>query len=64
MECSSGKLSFETFEQAKKVVNSANKPRTHHYQHGKRVNRGQNKRPKRVYKCTECGMYHLTSQKK
>lgn len=42
MECSSGKLSFETFEQAQKVVNSANKPRTHHYQHGKRVNRGQN----------------------
>jgi hypothetical protein len=63
MECSSGKLSFETFAEAQKVVNTASRQK-HHYTHGRRVNRRQNKKPKRVYKCLECGKYHLTSQNK
>lgn len=64
ISCSTGKICFETFAEAKSVVNNANRTRTHHYSSGKRVNRGASKKPKRVYECEECGCYHLTSQNK
>ncbi len=56
------KLSFESFDEAQKVVNKANKG-NRHYINGKRVSHRQTKKPKRVYKCPECCLYHLTSQK-
>lgn len=64
MYCSSGKISFETFSEAQRIINKANKSNTHSYKRGKRLNRQTNKRPKRVYKCDECGKYHLTSKLK
>jgi hypothetical protein len=57
------KITFNTFDEAQKVVNKANNtPRI--YSTGKRVNRRQSYKPKRVYKCDVCGLYHLTSMKK
>lgn len=52
------KLSFDSFSEGQKVVNKA-------LSWGRGNRRRQNsKKPKRVYKCPECGMYHLTSKKK
>ena len=52
------KLNFETFAEAQKVVNKA-------LSFGRTTIRRLNqKKPKRVYHCPDCGMYHLTSQKK
>lgn len=53
------KLSFDTYSEAQTVINKAN---TWGRVTGKR--RLQNKKPKRVYKCPDCGKYHLTSKKK
>ncbi|MDD4972476.1 MAG: hypothetical protein PHT07_23850 [Paludibacter sp.] len=52
------KLSFDTFFEGQKVVNNATNI-------GRRQNRHRATRvPKRVYKCPDCGKYHLTSKKK
>ena len=52
------KIAYESFTDAQKVVNRALKI-------GRTMNRRMaNKKPKRVYKCELCGLYHLTSQKK
>jgi len=52
------KLSFDTFFEGQKVVNSA-------MSMGRRKNRHRaTKKPKRVYFCSDCGKYHLTSKKK
>ena len=52
------KLSFDTFFEGQKVVN-------HAVNIGRRKNRHlATKMPKRVYKCPDCGKYHLTSKKK
>jgi hypothetical protein len=56
------KLSYESFAEAQKVVNMANNSKRK-YIDGRRVNRNQNKKPKRAYKCEKCGLYHMTSQK-
>jgi hypothetical protein len=55
-----GKTSFDTFEQAQKVVNSFSKKGR---AYGKSQRRMATKKPKRVYKCPYCGNYHLTSKK-
>lgn len=54
------KIGYETFEEAKHVVNYANKMGRKR----QKQRRLQCKKPKRVYKCPECGLYHLTSQNK
>jgi hypothetical protein len=52
------KLSFDSFFEANKVINSASKI-------GRTKNRHRAcKKPKRAYKCEVCGKYHLTSLKK
>ena len=61
-KCPTGKLSFDTCFEAQKVINSASK-RKRVYDGKKRVNRGQNKRPKRAYRCELCNKWHLTSKK-
>lgn len=53
------KLSFETFSEAQKVINKAGKIG----RSCKGARKRATKKPKRVYKCQYCGMYHLTSQK-
>lgn len=52
------KLSFDSFFEAQKVVNKA-------MSYGRAINRHRsNKKPKRCYKCPDCGKVHLTSKKK
>jgi len=52
------KLEFDSFFEGQKVVNVAQRI-------GRRTNRHRaTKHPKRVYKCPDCGKYHLTSKKK
>lgn len=52
------KIGYNTYAEAKKVVNNAQKI-------GRVKHRNlSNKRPKRVYKCPLCGLYHLTSKKR
>jgi hypothetical protein len=56
-----GKVTFDTFFDAKKVLNKlGNIGRAY----GKTKRRLATKKPKRVYKCPNCGKYHLTSQLK
>jgi len=56
------KVTYNSFEEAQRVVNAAAKaPRFYH--NGKRMNRRVTYKPKRAYKCPNCGMYHLTSKK-
>jgi hypothetical protein len=56
-----GKVAFETFYQAQKVLNRfGNIGRVY----GKTKRNHATKKPKRVYKCPDCGKYHLTSQSK
>jgi hypothetical protein len=51
------KIAYNSFYEAQKVVNRA-------LRIGRVDNRRMaNKKPKRVYKCEQCGAYHLTSQK-
>jgi hypothetical protein len=57
------KISYDSFSEAQKVVNKANNSKRF-YVDGRRMNRNQNKKPKRPYRCEICGMVHLTSQKK
>jgi len=53
-----GKVSFDTFFEAQKVLNRlGNIGRVY----GKTKRRHATKKPKRVYKCPDCGKYHLTS---
>lgn len=60
MKSNCGKTTFETFDAAQKVINSfASKGRAY----GKSKRRFATKKPKRVYKCPDCGKYHLTSKK-
>lgn len=51
------KLSFDTYFEGQKVVSNAKIVRT-------KNRRRATKHPKRVYKCPDCGKYHLTSKKK
>jgi hypothetical protein len=56
-----GKVAFDTFFEAQKVLNRfGNIGRVY----GKTKRRHATKKPKRVYKCPDCGKYHLTSQLK
>lgn len=57
------KKTFNSFAEAQKVVNSANNGKRAYF-NGKRVNRRQTYKPKRVYKCEDCSKYHLTSLNK
>ncbi len=57
------KLAFETYAEAKHLVNKANNKKRY-YIDGQRQNRRQTYKPKRAYKCEICGLYHLTSLKK
>lgn len=51
------KLSFDSFSEAQKVVNNA-------MSMGRRKNRHRaTKKPKRVYRCPDCGMYHLLQKR-
>lgn len=49
------KISFDSFLEAQKVVN--------HAQGRKNNRRRAQKVPKRVYRCPDCGKFHLTSKK-
>lgn len=63
--CITNKQSYDTFSEAQTVINRANNA-TRNMDHRtlKRCNRNQGKRPKRAYKCSVCGKYHITSLKK
>lgn len=52
------KKSYDTYYEAEKVLSMVRTGRTYKYR------RLATKKPKRVYKCEECGNYHLTSQVK
>ncbi len=57
------KLAYPSFREAQGVINHSRK---HRYVDGKRVNRLMGRKDKqlqRSYKCDECGMWHITSQK-
>lgn len=59
------KIPYETYAEAQHVINVAHKiPHKIEMDTGRRINRRQKPRPKRVYKCEECGKYHLTSKLK
>ena len=60
IECE--KLSFDSFEEAQKVINKAKRMRV--FQNGKRVKKRSSYKPQRAYKCPKCGKIHLTSLKK
>jgi len=57
------KLTFTTYSEAQHVVNLANNKRRA-WVDGRRMNRRQTYKPKRVYKCDCCEQYHITSKKK
>ena len=54
------KTTYDSFNEALKVVNSFKKGRSY----GKHKRRFATKKPKRAYKCELCGKYHITSQNK
>lgn len=54
-----GKVNYETFEEAQKVLNKLSKIGRMYGKSRRRLK--THKPPKRVYKC-ECGFYHLTSK--
>ena len=57
------KLAYNSFREAQEVINYSKK---HRYSNGKRRNKLMGKKDKqlqRSYKCDECGMWHITSQK-
>jgi hypothetical protein len=56
-----GKVAFDTFFEAQKVLNRLGSIGR---VYGKTKRRLATKKPKRVYKCPDCGKYHLTSQLK
>lgn len=58
------KIAYDTYFEAQQYVNFAKKHPNKRIKNGKRINRMQSKLPKRVYKCEQCGKYHLTSRKK
>lgn len=62
-EKSCWKLAYPSFREAQTVINFSRK---HRYKDGKRVNRLMGRKDKqlqRSYKCDDCGMWHITSQK-
>jgi len=54
------KITYDSFFDAQTVVNKAAK----FGRNSSRIRRLKNKIPKRVYRCEECGKYHLTSKLK
>ena len=60
--CCSGKIEYNSFREARGVINASKK---HRYKDGKRINRLMGRKDKqlqRSYKCNECGHWHITSQ--
>jgi len=55
------KIKYESFYEAKKVLNAASKIGR---VYGKSKRRLTTYKPKRVYRCQFCGYYHLTSKLK
>jgi len=58
------KRQYNSYRDAQTVINYSKKHRRYH--NGKRMNRLIGKKDKqlqRSYKCDECGMWHITSQK-
>ena len=53
------KRTYDSFSEAQTVVNSASKVGRKY-----KNRRFATKKPKRVYKCENCGKYHLTSKLK
>jgi hypothetical protein len=58
MKCD--KVEYESFFEAERTISGFKKGRSY----GKSGRRLATKKPKRAYKCEECGKFHLTSQKK
>jgi len=57
------KIAYPSFREAQSIINYSRK---HRYTNGKRRNKLVGKKGKqlqRSYKCDECGMWHITSQK-
>lgn len=58
------KIGYPTVFEAQKVISQANHIKPHNFISKRRAKRRQPYKPKRAYKCEECNMWHLTSQKK
>jgi len=56
-----GKVMFESFFDAKQVLNKLNNGGR---AYGKSARRRTFKKPKQVYLCPDCGYFHLTSKRK
>lgn len=59
------KIPYASSFEAQQIISQARHADGHKsYTTGRRFKHRHSYKPKRAYKCPECGMWHLTSQKK